>query len=290
MKLFNANALRSITFELRRNYRRLGSGIHQGARSGIGFQPLPSREWQPGDQSNRIDWRRTAQFGKTMTKQRVQEFDANVMVLTDLSDHVNWAGAEAIDAGHNLASMASLALTQLLVWSGDSVGHCVIGRETRLGEPIRKDDAITTLRRQLEAAQPAADGVFDVELARFAARTGKRELVIVVSDFFSEGWLHPLACLAIQHDVLAVQLTDPWDFELPKVGRLKVSIDGKTITVNTNDTKTRARYHTAAIKRQEGIELDMRANDIGHIVVDSSRDLVLQLVAGIDSLNERKRS
>ena len=54
-----------------------------------------------------------------------------------------------------------------------------------------------------------------------------RSLVFVISDFRSAGWEEPFKLLAQKNDVVALRVTDTFDFELPDMGSVPF-VDSET--------------------------------------------------------------
>src|SRR5687767_5885440 len=79
-----------------------------------------------------------------------------------------------------------------------------------------------------------------------AARIAHRALVIVVSDFLttSSAWEHSLRAVAAKHDVVAAQISDPREWELPQAGRVCVQDPetGEQFILNTSHPTVRLRY------------------------------------------------
>ena len=74
----------------------------------------------------------------------------------------------------------------------------------------------------------------------------RRGLAVVISDFMAPpaDWGRPLRKLAVRHDVLAIEVVDPRELELPDVGVLVLADPetGALHEVYTGDAKLRARY------------------------------------------------
>ena len=76
----------------------------------------------------------------------------------------------------------------------------------------------------------------------------RRSLVVIVSDFISEpGWERPLGQLARRHDVVAIQVVDRREFELPAAGMIYVedAETGEQIFVDTDDAGFQQRLRAA---------------------------------------------
>jgi uncharacterized protein (DUF58 family) len=119
----------------------------------------------------------------------------------------------------------------------------------------------------------------------------RRSAVVVVSDFLSEpGWERPLAQLARRHDVLALQIVDRREFELPAVGMIYVedAETGEQIFVDTDDPGFRRRLRAAADERQATLIASARSAGVDLFTVATDEDLVRALVR-ITGLRRRRR-
>ena len=98
-----------------------------------------------------------------------------------------------------------------------------------------------------------ADGLWRVR--RLAREAG---LVVVVSDFRADGWQRALRSLRDRHSVLAVEVGDPREAELPDAGHL-VLVDpetGRLVEADTTSSRLRARFAAAEAERREALRRD----------------------------------
>jgi uncharacterized protein (DUF58 family) len=147
-------------------------------------------------------------------------------------------------------------------------------------------------RRPREGA-PTGRGTTDLAVPLRAALgiARRRSLVVVVSDFISEpGWERPLALLARRHDVVALQVSDPHESDLPAVGMIYVEDPetGEQIFVDTDDRAFGARLREAAQRRQAAIAADARSAGVDLHPISTDEDLVRAL-ARISELRRRRR-
>src|SRR5205823_5092360 len=103
-----------------------------------------------------------------------------------------------------------------------------------------------TPRRQ---SQPAPGADLNAALIRLERTQARRGQVVVVSDLLDRSsWSTSLRRLALRHQVIVVQVTDPRELELPAVGMLAVvdTETGRQLQVQTNSPVLRQRYAAAA--------------------------------------------
>jgi hypothetical protein len=123
----------------------------------------------------------------------------------------------------------------------------------------------------------AADGVSGEPLSSALARLGRlarlRSLVVLVSDFAgpTAEWARPLAALGGRHTVLAVEIRDPREVELPSVGRLAM-VDPETgalVSVDTRDSNLRRRFAQAAREGRAEVAEALRRAGAEHVVLST---------------------
>jgi uncharacterized protein (DUF58 family) len=119
----------------------------------------------------------------------------------------------------------------------------------------------------------------------------RRSLIVVISDFISEpGWEVPLGRLARRHEVVALQITDPREFELPDAGLLYVedAETGEQIFVDTSDPRFGTRLRAAADQRQADLAALTRKAGVDLYTLSTDEDLVRALVR-VTELRRRRR-
>lgn len=147
-------------------------------------------------------------------------------------------------------------------------------------------------RRGRHARQPEHPTTDLAVLLRAAGAVAvRRALVVVVSDFITEpGWERPLALLGHRHDVVALQVTDPRESELPAVGMVYVedAETGEQIFVDTDDAAFRHRVTRAAAERQAALAEGARSAGVDLFTIGTDEDLVRALIR-ISALRGRRR-
>jgi uncharacterized protein (DUF58 family) len=258
--------------------RRVGgmsAGEHRGAGVGSGTELAQLRPYQPGDDVRQIDPSATARTGIPHVRQQVPERLLTTWLAVDVSPSMAFGTADRLKS--DVAEGVADVLGALAVRRGGRVGLLTFGApETRLLPPRGGRGARVGLRRALEDGV-AADGTGGESLALAVVRVGRlarpRSLVVVVSDFAGEpDWARPLAALAARHTVLAVEVFDPRERELPSVGRLAM-VDpetGQRIEVDTADRRLRERFATAAGEQHTAVAAGLRRAGAEHVVLSTA--------------------
>jgi uncharacterized protein (DUF58 family) len=104
---------------------------------------------------------------------------------------------------------------------------------------------------------------------------------VVISDFLGDlDWERPLRGLSARHELLAIEVVDPRELELPDVGLLTV-VDpesGQTLEVPTADRTFRERFAAGAAAQREEIAQALRRAGAGHLRLRTDRDWLMDVV------------
>ena len=300
--------VRRLDGQLQGDYRSLFRG------SGIDFTNL--REYEPGDDLRHIEWNVTARMDTPYVREYVEDREVTAWLLLD---HSASMGFGPVDRQKDLV-LAELATTLALVLTrrGNRVGMVVFDQDVERVLPARSGrnqvlqiaDVLLDRRNARAAATEAASTTkpgrrksrgdsgperhvtdLGAMLNRSAGMIRRRALVVVVSDFISEpGWEKALSRLARRHEVVALQVSDPREDELPDVGSIYVedAETGEQIFVDTSDPGFRSRLKAAADERQALLEETTRSAGVDLHQVRTDEDLVRSLLR-ISELRRRRR-
>jgi uncharacterized protein (DUF58 family) len=107
-------------------------------------------------------------------------------------------------------------------------------------------------------------------------------LAAVISDFLAppEQWARPLRKLAVRHDVLAIEILDPLELELPNVGVLAVADPESGIVheIQTSNRRLRDRDAAAAAAHRVAVAAAIRAAGASHLRLRTDSDWLLDIV------------
>ncbi len=279
--------LRKLELELHHRYRLPTSGRHLGKASGFGIVPDGTKPYEPGDPPALIDWHATARTGELIVRKRQIEHYARALVCVDYSARQVWAGGDALLRKSELSLATADALSHLLVWQGDRVSLLLSGDTYTDTRMLTGNRAINTVRGLLATVEPSTDDQLAATLAMPNLSRHKPQMIIIVSDFLSSEWGKPMRQLAHRHEVIAVQVLDPWDLHMPNLGKV-VRISGNL--VDTRSVKARKTYDEAFGVSQARREAFFTACGIRHLQVQNDQPLVEQLVTTLSAPNNRRRT
>jgi uncharacterized protein (DUF58 family) len=246
-------------------------GDRRAAGVGIGTELAQLRPYVIGDDVRHIDPSATARTGEPHVRMHVPERALTTWIVLDVSPSMAFGTARRLKA--DVAEGVALVFGRLGVRRAGSVGMVAFGAQApRVLRPRGSKPGLVALQRML-AEGVAADGLQDAHgLADALARTGRLTrqpgLVIVISDFRDQqGWERPLGSLRIRNSVLAVEISDPRELELPALGNLAL-IDPETgarVEVDTSRRRLRERFAQLERERRATVARELRRLRVAHI-------------------------
>jgi uncharacterized protein (DUF58 family) len=176
----------------------------------------------------------------------------------------------------------------MLVCGGDDVARIepASSRTALLGALSRLYDS------PRRASGPADRADLGATLRHFERLQRRRGQLIVISDFLDgSDWSAPLRRISFRHHVVAVQVIDPREFELPSVGMLALvdTETGHTMHVQTRSERLRERYAVAATERHDFIATRLRSAGTQHVVLSTNRDWLTDLTRFIGQQRHAQR-
>jgi uncharacterized protein (DUF58 family) len=286
----NREILRRLELTVTRRLDGLLQGDHRGLVPGHGTELGEAREYQHGDDVRRIDWNVTARMQTTHVRETIADRELELWMLIDQSASLDFG--TAAHEKRDLALEAAGAVGFLTARSGNRLGALLLrpgGAPVVVPARGGRTHLQALLSRVMDA--PRADGAGSTDLGagmhRLASGMRRRGLAVVISDFIDGesltgpfAWEHPLRRLSVRHDVLAVEVIDPRELDLPAVGVLQVvdTETGALREVQTADPRLRARYASAAAAQRAAIATAIQNSGADHLVLRTDRDWMLDLV------------
>ena len=270
------------------------SGDHRAHVLGRGTelaQVRPYVAWE--DDVRDIDWNVTARTGEPHVRVQLAERVLVSWILLDNSVSMTFGTADRRKA--DVAEGAALALGHVATRHGNRLGVLTFGDDEPHTLPPRQGrTALVGLLLALDTEPdetPRGATSLGAALRRAGALTRQRAFVAVISDFRGpRDWRRPLLELAGRHDVVAVEIRDPREEELPSVGALRL-VDpetGRQLRVDTSSDRLRERYAAAAAAERLELARTFGGLGVGHVVLSTSGDWLRTLAAFLRT-RSRKR-
>ncbi|MBN1297016.1 DUF58 domain-containing protein [bacterium] len=268
-----AKKIRRIQITTHRIVNQVMAGQYQSAFRGRGMEFAEVREYTPGDDIRTIDWNVTARFGKPFVKQYIEERELTVLFLHDLSGSLHFGTRNRLKS--DLAAEVSAVLAFSAIRNNDRVGCILFSDTIRTVIPPKKGaQHVLRVIRDILYTPPETHGTRIADALDYLNRIQKRRAVVfLVSDFFDSDYEKSLRLAARRHDLVAIVVEDPAEYDLPNAGWMTLR-DTETNRIHTIDTSNRA-VRTAWQNHMDTLraERDHRLKRIGldTLVVSTAR-------------------
>jgi uncharacterized protein (DUF58 family) len=275
-------ALKALELTVRIRLDGLLQGNHLGLVPGPGSELGEARAYQPGDDVRRIDWSVTARTTEPHVRQTVADRELETWVLVDLSPSLDFGTADC--EKRDLAIAALAAVAHLTRGGGNRIGALVSTGEQLVRFPARGGLAYARglLRNvaQVPNAPSGTRGDLTAAIESLRRPPRRRGLAVVVSDFLGEPtWEATLRALSGRHELLAVEVLDPRELELPEVGTVVLADpeSGRQREVVTTPLLCRE-FAAAAAAHRERVALALRRAGAAHLRLRTDSDWIADVV------------
>ena len=138
------------------------------------------------------------------------------------------------------------------------------------------------LIRELLDFQPQNTGTDIAAAVRYFSDALKRRCTMfLISDFIDDSdYRKPLTVAVSRHDVMAIQVYDKRDSEMPNVGLMRIQDleTGMTRWIDTGSSKTRKAYGKWWYSRRQKMSEALRSNRVDYVSVATDEDYVKALM------------
>jgi uncharacterized protein (DUF58 family) len=304
--------IRQIELRTNRLVSESLAGQYHSVFKGQGMNFDEVREYQPGDEVRTIDWNVTARMNHPFVKKFVEERELTLMLVVDVSGS-GLFGSSAQSKRELAAEIASV-LAFSAIRNNDKVGLILFSDHVEKFIPPRKGRRhVLRVIREVLFFEPQRRGTDLNGALEFLLRvTPHRAIAVVISDFLgsktssSRGvrpgpqmmLLESLAQSSFamlrqanrRHDLVAVQVTDRYEMELPALGRLVLTDaeTGEVVEVNTLDQRKRKSFADNQARAHQALARLFRSVGIDAIQVRTDRPYGIELTRFFET-RERRR-
>ena len=273
--------VRHIEIKTRGLSRNIFAGQYHSAFKGRGMAFSEVREYQYGDDVRDIDWNVTARHNKPYIKVFEEERELTVMLLVDMSASRNFGAVGAMKRDMMVEIAATLAFSA--IQNNDKIGVLFFtDRIEKFIPPKKGKKHILYIIRELIGFEPEGTGT-NLSLAlEYATNVIKRRCTaFLISDFIAPvNYSDALLIANRRHDVVALQVYDKRETELPDVGFMKMhDVErGTEQWVDTSSAAPRVAYAAWWQKRQAATLETCRKNGVDLTSVATDQDYVVALM------------
>lgn len=272
--------VRQIEIKTRGLSQNIFAGQYHSAFKGRGMSFAEVREYQMGDDIRSIDWNVTARFNHPYVKVFEEERELTFMLLIDVSGSSDFGTVNQSKRAMITEIAATLAFSSLQ--NNDKIGVIFFSDKIeKFIVPQKGKKHVLYIIRELIDFKPESNQTdVSVALRYFANVIKKRCTAFMISDFISPDFEKALMIAAKKHDLVAMQVYDMRDADLPDVGwvKMKDAETGQTLYVDTASVETRLRYNNYWRDSQHRLQQQMAKNRVDMVSIRTDEDYVKALI------------
>lgn len=257
------------------------SGMHRSPYFGQSVEFLQHREYVPGDDLRRVDWKVWAKQDRLYVKQFEEDTNVRSTVLVDISASMQYGSGPLNKYEYGCTIAATLAY--LLLRQQDSVGCVSFDEDIRIKVPsLSKRNHINSIVQALASDSPK-DKTDLYSIFRQVAETyPRRGMMIVISDLLGDrdGLVKGLKLLRQRgHDVMVFHVMDDDELDFPFSGPTR--FDGLELPdhLNCNPRALRKGYLEALDRFLDHVRRSCAQNTIDYALIRTSQPLDAVLAA-----------
>ena len=269
--------VRQIEIKTRGLSRNIFAGEYHSAFKGRGMAFSEVREYQYGDDVRDIDWNVTARHNKPFIKVFEEERELTVILLVDVSSSRDFGAIGEMKRemiAEIAATIAFSAIQNGVIFFSDKIEKFI--------PPKKGKKHILYIIRELIDFQPEDKGTdLGVVLEYMTNAIKKRSTAFLISDFIAApDYSNALSIAGRKHDLVAIQVYDKRETELPDVGLIKM-YDAERETenwVDSSSSKVRKTYAQWWKNRQAVMQDTLRKSRVDLASIATDEDYVVALM------------
>ena len=292
------------------------AGQYHSVFKGQGMNFDEVREYQPGDDVRSIDWNVTARMNHPFIKKFVEERELTLMLIVDLSGSGLFGSGQ--QSKRELAAEIASVLAFSAIRNNDKVGLILFTEEVeKFIAPRKGRRHVLRVVREILCFEPRRRGTDLNEALDFLRRvTSRRAIAVIVSDFLephqtsrkpqerpapparpflseslAQDAFRSLRQVNRRHDLVAIQIVDRYELELPPLGRIvfKDAETGEVVEVDTGDPQKRKAFAERQNRSQREMARVFRSANIDAIQLRTDRPYASALGRFFEEREKRRR-
>lgn len=277
--------VRKIEIKTRGLSNDIFAGHYHSAFKGRGMAFSEVREYRTGDDVRDIDWNVTARSRNPHIKIYEEERELTMMLIVDVSASRMFGTGDKLKKNVITEIAATLAFSA--TENNDKVG-CIFfsDRIEKFIPPKKGRSHILMIIRELIEFVPQHTGTIISEPVRYLTNViKKRCTAFLLSDLMDskddlQRFEDALKIASGRHDIVAVQVYDRRDAELPDVGILEVqdAETGRKLWVDTSSRRVRDQYRTAWDESERKMVGILTRSRVDNISLSADEDYVMALI------------
>lgn len=273
--------VRKIEIKSRRLSQNIFAGEYHSAFKGRGVIFSEVREYQYGDDIRDIDWNVTARHNRPFVKVYEEERELTVMLLIDVSGSRNFGAIGQVKKEMMAEIAATIAFSS--IQNNDKVGVIFFSDKVEKFIPPKKGRKhILLIIREIINFDPQNTGTnIDYALKFMTDVLKKHCTAFLISDFIDDhDYFQSMSIANKKHELVAIQVYDRRDGDMPNVGLVKVKDSERNITrwIDTSSQKVRQAYSKMWYESQQKVGSTIAKCGINFASIATDEDYVKSLL------------
>ncbi len=273
--------VRQIEIKTRGLSSNIFAGQYHSAFKGRGMAFSEVREYQFGDDIRDIDWNVTARYTRPYIKVFEEERELTVMLMIDVSGSRDFGTVQVMKKEIITEIAATLAFSA--IQNNDKIGMIFFSDKIEKFIPPKKGKKhILYIIRELIDFQPDQSKT-DVSLVlKYLTNAIKKRCTsFLISDFIDKNsYVDALTIANKKHDIVAIQVYDEREAELPDAGLIKFkdAETGAEKWVDTSSSKVRETYKKWWLESQGKMNDAFNKCKVDSVSISTREDYVKALI------------
>ncbi|MDR2389449.1 MAG: DUF58 domain-containing protein [Tannerellaceae bacterium] len=273
--------VRRIEIKTRGLSRNIFAGQYHSAFKGRGMAFSEVREYQYGDDIRDIEWNVTARYIRPYIKVFEEERELTVMLLIDVSGSRDFGSVNVMKKDVITEIAATLAFSA--IQNNDKIGVIFFSDKIEKFIPPQKGKKhILYIIRELIDFQPDNKKTDLNQVLKYLTNAiKKRCTAFLISDFIDKGNFKDALTIANRkHDIVAIQVYDQRETELPPVGLMKIkdAETGEERWIDSSSTNIRDMYGRWWNQRQQEMNDSLKKCRVDSVSIRTEDDYVKSLM------------
>ena len=272
--------VRKIEIKTRGLSNQIFSGQYHSVFKGRGMAFSEVREYQYGDDIRSIDWNVTARYNHPYVKIFEEERELTTMLIVDVSGSNEFGTKKQFK--EDIITEIAAVLAFSAIHNNDKVGMIFFSDIIEKFIPPKKGSKhILRIIRELIDFKPKSQKTdISVGLKYFTNVIKKRCTAFLLSDFFDENFDNAMKIANNKHDLIAINIYDKWDYQLPDIGLMKVrnAETGNILWVDTSDKTVRENFNNWTKKHKNYLNNTFIKSGVDVVNIRTDEDYVRPLI------------
>lgn len=271
--------VRKIEIKTRGLSNQIFSGQYHSVFKGRGMAFSEVREYQYGDDIRNIDWNVTARFNHPYIKIFDEERELTVMLLIDVSGSNRFGTKHAMK--QDLITEIAAVLAFSAIKNNDKVGVIFFSSQVEKFIPPKKGTMhiLRIIRELIDFNAGHSETNISEALRYFTNAIKKRCTAFLLSDFQDKGFEDALKIANNKHDLIAVNVFDERETELPDMGMIRVrdAETGHRMWVDSSSRRVRETFSERSRNQSRYLTDTFRRSGVDVVKIRTDQDYVAPL-------------